>query len=199
MIRTLCGDKMRLGARFLSKLEKNRRSLAHEDRGVTLIEFALVLPLMLLLFVGMVEFGEAFTLTRKLSTAASTVSDLVSQQTAVTTGDLNDIAQVAVEIIEPYAAGPLDIVIVSVVADAENNTTVAWSHPASAYAAGAAYTLPNNSSADPNARMTEPNYSIIVAEAEYAFTPTVGNFLGTFTITQRAYFRPRFSTAVTKN
>jgi Flp pilus assembly protein TadG len=188
---------MRLGARFLSKLEKNRRSFAHEDRGVTLIEFALVLPLMLLLFVGMVEFGEVFTLTRKLSTAASTVSDLVSQQTAVTTDDLNDIAMIANEIIGPYDAGPLSIVIVSVVADADNNTTVAWSHPASAYAAGAAYTLPNNNSADPNARMTEPNSSIIVAEAEYAFTPTVGNFLGTFTITQQAYFRPRFSTLVT--
>ncbi|NJM33400.1 MAG: pilus assembly protein [Rhodomicrobium sp.] len=164
-----------------------------------MIEFALVLPILAVLFVGLVEFGEAFTLTRKLSNAAGTVSDLVSQQTDVSTSELNDIALVAQEIIKPYRSAPLDLVIVSVVADADNNTTVAWSHPASAYAAGTAYTLPNNSSADPNARMTEPHSSIIVAEAEYAFTPTVGSFLGSFTITERAYFRPRFSAVVTKN
>ena len=166
-----------------------RGRFAKDDRGVTLVEFALVLPVLLILLIGLVEFGEAFTVTRKLQTAASTVSDLVSQQASVSTATLDDIKLVADEIIKPYGTAPLGLVILSVVADADNTTTVAWSYPSTAYAAGAAYSLPQ-------AGLTEPNSSIIVVEATYDFTPTISQFLGSYTIAERAYFKPRFSNSV---
>ena len=178
-----------------SNLEHRRcltcRRLANTDRGVILIEFALVLPVLLVIFIGLVEFSEAFTIARKLSTSATTVSDLVSQQPSVTSADLDDINLVANEIMRPYSSTPLSLVIVSVAADQDNATTVAWSYPSSAYAVGAAYALPQ-------AGLTEPNSSIIVVEATYNFTPTVGHFLGSFPITQRAFFKPRFSANVAK-
>src|SRR6266550_4310535 len=37
-----------------------RRRFAADDRGVALVEFALVLPLILLLLLGMIDFGKAF-------------------------------------------------------------------------------------------------------------------------------------------
>src|SRR4051794_27742312 len=37
-----------------------RRHLAADERGVALVEFALVLPLILLLLFGMIDFGKAF-------------------------------------------------------------------------------------------------------------------------------------------
>ncbi len=167
------------------------RAFRRGEDGVTMIEFAIILPVMLVLFIGLVEFCEAFSITRKLSNAASTVSDLVSQEPSVTSAGLEDIRQVATELMRPYSNTPLNIVIVSVVANEDNITTVAWSHPPGAYAAGAAYTLPQ-------AGLTEPFSSIIVAEASYNFTPSVANFLGSFTIIEQAFFRPRFSQAVAK-
>lgn len=173
------------------RLRRRLRRVVRGESGVTLIEFALVLPILTVLFVGLVEFSEAFSITRKLSNAASTVSDLVAQQPSVTTAQLNDIESIADELIKPYSAAPMSIVIVSVVADADNVTTVAWSHPSGAYSVGAAYPLPEE-------QLTEAFSNLIVAEAEYDFTPTVGSFLGSFTISQRAFFRPRFSGSVAK-
>ena len=167
------------------------RDIRGDERGVTLVEFALVLPVMIVIFIGLVEFSEAFTVARKLSGAAGTVSDLVAQESSVTNASLNDIEQVAGELMQPYSDTPLNVVIVSVVADENNATTVAWSYPAGAYAVGTPYTLPQ-------AGLTEAGSSLIVTEASYNFTPTVSRFLGTFLLNERAFFRPRFSQAVTK-
>src|SRR5688572_12199773 len=64
------------------------RRFRRSEQGVTLIEFALIFPIMLLLFIGLVEFGEAFSVNRKISNAASTVSDLISQERSVTNAEL---------------------------------------------------------------------------------------------------------------
>jgi hypothetical protein len=81
--------------------------------------------------------------------------------------------------------------VVSVVADAQNATSVDWSYPTGAYVPGAAYQLPE-------AGLTEPSTSIIVAEATYDFTPTVTRFLGSFQMNERAFFRPRLNAIVPK-
>jgi Flp pilus assembly protein TadG len=161
------------------------------ERGVTLIEFALVLPVLILLFIGLVEFSEAFTVSRKLATTANTVSDLVAQEATVTTADLDNIELIADEIMKPYSTTPLTLVIVSVVADSSNTPRVDWSYPTT-YATGTVYALPQ-------ADMTEAGSSLIIAEATYGFTPTVSQFLGTFNINKRAFFRPRIAPSVSLN
>jgi TadE-like protein len=50
---------MRRGMRPWRVLGSRRRSLG-DERGVALIEFALVLPLLLLIMFGMIDFGKAF-------------------------------------------------------------------------------------------------------------------------------------------
>jgi Flp pilus assembly protein TadG len=50
---------MRQGTRPWRVLGSRRQSLA-DERGVALIEFALVLPLLLLIMFGMIDFGKAF-------------------------------------------------------------------------------------------------------------------------------------------
>jgi Flp pilus assembly protein TadG len=168
-------------------LLRARQGFARQEVGATLIEFALVLPVLIVLFVGLVEFGEAFTVSRKLATAVSTVSDLVAQEASISCADLDDVMRVADEIVKPY--GPVTVTILSVVADGSNNQSVAWSRPEGR--AGGAYTLPQ-------AGLTDPNTSLIVTEASYNFTPTIGQFLGTFQMRERAYFRPRMTASVTR-
>ena len=165
------------------------------ERGIAMIEFALVLPVLVVLFLGLVEFGEAYSTSRKITFAASSVSDLVSQARSVTNADLTDIALVADELIKPYRTDNFGVVITSVVADNENNTTVGWSFArgtgATAKTEGAAVTLP--------AGLTEPGSSIIMVETFYDFTPSVGLFLiGSRTLTGKAYYRPRRIKVITK-
>ena len=173
----------------------DRDDLARAQEGLALIEFSLVFPILLMLFVGTVEFSEAFAVNRKLTNAAGTVSDLVAQVSRVSNADLSDIAEVAETLLEPYRAANLGLVVTSVEADADNNTTVGWSFAhgsgATARTGGAAFALP--------AGLTEPNSSVIVAETNYQFTPTVAYYLtGDIRLTGQAYFRPRVSRVVAK-
>ncbi len=179
--------------RIRSRLKGTASRFQDAERGVVMVEFALILPIMIMIFFGLVEFGEAFSVNRKVENAASSVADLVSQQGVVSTADLDDITTVAAQILQPYRAAPLTVRIFSVAADENNVTTVAWTYPAGGPAVGSAYALPASGSG-----LTEANSSVIVAEAAYAFTPTLGQFLGAIQINGRAYFRPRLSRVVTK-
>jgi Flp pilus assembly protein TadG len=165
------------------------RNFRRGERGVISVEFALVLPVLIILFIGLVEFTEAFTIDRKLSNVASTVSDLVSQEASVTSASLNDVMQVANEIMKPYSAAPMSLVIVNVQANNDGDKTVAWSHPPGSYTDGETYTsLPET---ETETGLIDPNASLIVVEAVYNFTPTISRFLGSFQISENAYFRPR--------
>lgn len=65
------------------------RSLPRENRGQALLEFALVLPILLLLVLGIVEFGRAWNLAQLMSDTAregarrSVVADPSITETAV--------------------------------------------------------------------------------------------------------------------
>jgi Flp pilus assembly protein TadG len=188
---------MMMIARTMQQLRgtARRRRVTGAERGAALIEFTLVFPILIALLLGVVEFSQAFAVSRKLSYAAATVSDLVAQMPRVTDADLADIANVADTLLAPYSAAQLGLVITSVQADNDNNTTVGWSWShgsgASAHADNTAFTLP--------AGLTDPNTSVIAAETTYQFTPTIGLYLtGVITLTGQAYFRPRAVQVVAK-
>lgn len=167
-----------------------RRFRKHET-GAVLVEFAIILPILVVLFLGLAEFTEAFSVNRKLAGTAGAVADLVAQEASVSDAYLADISTISQELMKPHDTVPFQLVIVSVVADINNNATVDWSYPPGAYAAGGAYVLPDST-------LTTPNSSLIIAEAHYDFTPTVGHFLGTFEMAEAAYFRPRLAQKVMK-
>ena len=54
------------------------------ERGAVLLEAAIAFPVLIAILLGMVEFGDAYTASRKNAQVPATVADLVSQQTKVT-------------------------------------------------------------------------------------------------------------------
>ncbi len=186
---------MGLLGRMHRRWRRRGARLARGEAGAALIEFTLVFPMMVALFLGLVEFSEAFAVNRKLTNAAAAVADLVSQKRQVTTADLSDISRVADTLLTPYSAAKLGLVISSVEADQKGATKVGWSFShgagASARDQGSVYSPPSG--------LTEPGTSIIVAETTYQFTPTIGLYLtGPITLSKQAYFRPRATHVVQK-
>ena len=176
-------------ARWLSCAARNRR-------GVSAIEFALIFPLLILLYVGAAETGNMLTIYRRTFQIASTAADLTAQVKTVSNADLADIVAASNSIMSPFATAPLRTVITSVVADNSNKTKVAWSYASNGAARGvnSAYQVPTG--------LTEAGSSVIVAEVTYAFTPLVNMTKyfspGSFTMSQTFYTRPRKSLTVTK-
>lgn len=168
-------------------------ALWRDRRGISAVEFALIVPIMITLYVGAVEFSHALTIDRRVTTVASSAADLVAQSEELTDSELQDIFKAAGSIMAPYSTSPLKMVLTSVVADVNNKTTVDWSAASSgsAYAKNANFALP--------AGLTQPFSSVIVAEVTYNYDPAVGQFLsGGITMTEKFYLRPRRSLKVAK-
>ena len=172
------------------------RRMGRDRRGVSAIEFALIVPALILLYVGTVEISNALTVYRRTAQVAATAADLTAQVRDVTKDDIKDIQAAASSILTPYSTDPLKIVLSSVVADDKNNGKVDWSCASKGGARA------NNSSYNVPAGLTEPDSSVIVAEIKYTFTPLVGLTTifspGSFEIARTFYTRPRRSMKVTK-
>lgn len=167
------------------------RQLARDTRGVSALEFALILPFMISMYIGAVEFSHALTVDRRVTSVASAAADLVAQSKQASSATVQDTFTAANSIMMPYSTTPITIVLTSVEADQNNDTTVSWSCGlnAAAHADDAAFTLP--------AGLTQPFTSIIVAEVTYNYTPPIGEFIsGSISLTETFYLRPRRSLTV---
>jgi Flp pilus assembly protein TadG len=175
---------------------------ARDRRGVSAIEFAMIAPVMILMYVGLAEVGNALTINRRVSTIATSAADLVAQEKTTSTADLKDVATAATRIMDPYLASPfsplqLKIVLSSVVADANNVGKVVWS-----CASKGGTTRATNSVYPTPVGLTQANSSVIVAEVSYDFKPLLNLKAfnpGSFQMKQTFYERPRKSAQVTKS
>jgi Flp pilus assembly protein TadG len=175
--------------RFL--LPKKLIAFATECRGAAAIEFAMLLPLMITLYLGCVELSQAISIDRKVSLTSRVLSDLVAQATSVNDTDMANIKNAAAVVTAPYPTANLTLKISSVKIDANKKATVAWGDALNTTARqkGDTVTLP--------AGLLIANTSLIWAEATYSYTPTIGYVItGTFPLTDQIYMRPRLSDCV---
>ncbi|WP_430513432.1 TadE/TadG family type IV pilus assembly protein [Pannonibacter phragmitetus] len=91
------------------------------------VEFALILPFLLILMIGMAETTTALSYKRKISQVAFSMADLVSQSSSLSSAEMNDIMVAARAIMEPFPADDLTVVIASVSFDSRGKATVDWS------------------------------------------------------------------------
>ena len=63
-----------------SRAACRRSNLSQDCRGVAAIEFAMIVPIMLVMFFGTVEFSSGVAVDRKVTLMARTLSDLTSQR-----------------------------------------------------------------------------------------------------------------------
>jgi Flp pilus assembly protein TadG len=122
------------------------RRLASATSGVAALEFALILPVMLVLYVGGVEVTDGLAAKRKVSHAASAISDLVAQDTAIAnTAEMQDIFEAGSAILTPFSDTPLKVAVIAIAMDANKKATVSWAqtlHGATCPAKGSVVTVP---------------------------------------------------------
>ena len=78
-------------------------------RGVSAIEFALILPVGLVMLYGAAESGYLLLLDRKVTAQLKVRGDLVAQEDAVTDADLTDLFNAANTILRPYPTADLGV------------------------------------------------------------------------------------------
>src|SRR5207244_552221 len=82
---------MRRGAVADSTLARHVADFLADHRGLSAVEFALLLPLMLTLYLGGVEVSNGVAADRKVAITARTVADLAARMTTISNADMTNI------------------------------------------------------------------------------------------------------------
>lgn len=135
------------------------RRLGGDERGVSVLEFALIAPVMITLYLGMSEFCLGFMAQKRMGHVSAVVADLVSQQQTVSTADLTAILDVGNVIMKPFPATALHQRI-SHVSRLNGVDTVDWSLN-DGMTENPSFTVP--------ADLIGDNQSVVVAEVTYDY------------------------------
>jgi Flp pilus assembly protein TadG len=190
----------------MTSLSFRVRELWIDAKAVAAVEFAIVLPFMLLLYVGGVELSRAMAINVKVTATSHSVADMVSQNTSISAARMQSILGASTAILAPYPATDssgnslITVTVSEVSTDAGGNATVQWSQSyngtsfGTGRTVGQPMTLP--SSLAGGAQSTQNNnISFILGEVSYAYTPNLGYAIsGTVTLRDTYYLFPRCST-----
>jgi Flp pilus assembly protein TadG len=175
-------------AAALSRLKRFRAA----ESGVAAVEFAAVLPVMLIMYLGMVEVGQGISTDRKVTLLARTLADLTSQAASnFNNTEMTNIFDAATTVMAPYSAASAKMVVSSVSIDAAKKATVDWScqKNGTKRTKGSAVTLPTG--------LDVANTSLIMAEVHLPYTPMMGYVItGTIDLDETTYMRPRLVATV---
>jgi len=189
---------------LMRKRSLGARSLLKDCHGVVAVEFAVIVPVMLLMFFGVVEFSSGVAVDRKVTMVARTLSDLTSQSTTVVDTDLTNFGQAAKAILTPYQASPLHSSITEIYVDATTLVArVQWSRALQIDTSGnVTFATATHAPRDivtnlPTALKVGGTY-LIWSEVSYLYQPTIGYVMARagVTLSDFTYTRPRQSSCV---
>lgn len=173
--------------------------LRRDINGMAAIEFALLFPLIIMIFFGTIGVSDGVAVDRKVTTLTRTLSDLISQAAQITPVDLTNAYMIGGVIMTPYSSTPIKAKITQIYIDSQTSLPkVNW---VSAY-----NDTPHTCSeliAVP-AGLRIPGTYLIMSEVTYAFKPAAGISGATFQtptfhLSDQTFTRPRQSAAVQYN
>jgi Flp pilus assembly protein TadG len=172
------------------------RRLLRDRRGVSAVEFALIAPVMITIYFGLIEFSQGYMAERRASHVASMVADLVAQSGGTNIEDLNGVFAIGDMIMRPFSAETLSIRVSSVTVDARGVATVEWSRAKSAKDAKGADTLPARGRGSPVADLPPDlitdGQTVILGETNYGYASAFGQMIpGGIAFQRNYYLRPR--------
>jgi Flp pilus assembly protein TadG len=164
-----------------------------DRRGVSAIEFAMLLPLMITLYLGSVEATQGIATKRKVTLTAHALADLASQYTDINNSDIANILAAGSAIIAPYSATNLQEVLSEISINSQGQAVVVWSDTlnGSALTVGQSVNIPSS--------LAVPNSYLLFAQVSYNYNPTYAYVMtGTLALQDQLYVTPRQSTSIAR-
>jgi Flp pilus assembly protein TadG len=185
---------------LLLSLRSAAAKLARDKRGNAAIEFAVIVPLMLTMFFGVVEFSSGVAVQRKVSMAAQELADMASRNKSVGDTDMTNFFNVGKAVLTPYIPSPLNATITQIYVDPATGVARSqWSKGTVPRADASAVPLPANLVArDAVTNVILPNQYFIFSETSYLYQPAVGYIMAKagINLKDQTYMRPRLQTCV---
>lgn len=185
-----------------------------DARGIAAVEFAMLLPVMIVCYFGCLEVTQGFAASRKVAILARSLSDLTSQaSTAITTAEMTNIFDASRGVLAPFESSGIKMTVTGVVFSGTASAPRAytdWSatRNGTPRSCGELTQVPNGTPPAPNtipSGIVSAGTTIIVSDVEYTYVPLVGGAFKTIgsgstmsvPLKNTSYMRPRTVTRVT--
>lgn len=166
--------------------------LAHNRRGIAAVEFALIVPAMIALYLGGMEISEGVSTYRQVDLTANTVTNLVAQYTTISASQtMPDILNAAVQVMYPNTSTSTIVTVSFVSIDKNGNATVTWSKSlnGTARTTGSAVTVPSS--------LDTANTALVLGEVTFPYAAAIDFLkLGTINLSSSIFMIPRAATVI---
>ncbi|MEF0864950.1 MULTISPECIES: TadE/TadG family type IV pilus assembly protein [Rhizobium] len=175
------------------------RYLACDRSGASGVEFALLLPLLVVLLFGSIDLGHALTVSRKIDEIASTTGDMISQQGTWTKADVAKLLTGASFILQPYTTTGLTITVSVNDISSSGAATVNWSAALNT----TALTSGTTSTITIPSQIQETGVQVVLTRVQYTLTTPVSAFFASvtgsngYTFDRHFFNRPRVGDTIT--
>lgn len=170
------------------------RRLAGDVRGVSAVEFALIAPVMILFYAGLVDLCQGYMALKRTNHVAAVVADLASQSSVLTATEVDGVFEAGPDIMAPFASADLEQRVSSVTRVSSSTYKVDWSR--SSKTTGALSSDLAVADAKVPADMLANGESVIIAEAAYTYSSPFQQFLPEIRFQRRALLEPRRSAVI---
>jgi Flp pilus assembly protein TadG len=161
------------------------RYFARSNRGVAAIEFAAILPVLVVIFLASFDGGRAIAAYMKVRAATYALAAITNQYATMASSDMTSVLGATSVVMAPYTSGT-PAITVSQIKISGGNAKIEWS----ATQGGTARTV-GSTMTIPSAIKVNGTY-LIFAEVNYSYVPLFGFFgSGGIALSDNLYVAPR--------
>jgi Flp pilus assembly protein TadG len=176
----------------MSRLKRICRRFAAATHGIAAIEFAFIMPVLVILFLASIDAGRAIAVYMKVRAATYALNAITNQYTTIQASDMSAILGATSVIMAPYSSSPIIVTISQIAISNSGAATVSWS----ASLNGTALTRGSPVTGVPSGFATPSTY-IILGQVSYTYTPLFASFIkNAITLSDSLYVTPRSSICV---
>jgi Flp pilus assembly protein TadG len=177
-----------------------RKARLHErflrsTRGVAAVEFAIMLPILVTLFLASVDAARAIAIYTKVRAATYVLDAITNQYTTIQSADMSAILGATSVVLAPYSSSPVTVVLSQIKVTSATKASVNWSATlnGTALTQTSTFTVPANFASC----ASYPCY-LIYGQVSYSYTPLFMYFTkSAITLSDSLYATPRVSECIT--
>ena len=162
-----------------------------EEDGLAAVEASFIFPIMLALFLGVFDVGNAIITNQKTVRASQVVADLIARGSSVSNSDLEEAVEAGRLAFEPLNSSSYGVDIVSVRFDDDENAEIVWRET-------------RNMTALPDAlsrveSLAASDEGVVMVAVHYEYVPTFGQMvIDAFDMQEVAFSRGRRTAVVSR-
>jgi Flp pilus assembly protein TadG len=172
---------------MMRRMNSIGRRFAAAKQGVAAVEFALILPVLVVMLLATFDGGRAIAAYMKMRAATYALASITNQYSTIQAVDMTSILGATSVVMAPYSSGTPTVKISQVTISSKGVATIEWSA-----AQGTSARSVGSSISPPTAMVVNGAY-LIYAEVSYTYVPVFG-FFGSgsgITFSDSLYVTPR--------